>query len=158
PGFAVQNPSGFTVIGDISSPNDPIDGGVSAIGIQFHFGSGVLMKGHSGAAVFVNNRVVGFLPTAVLDNSEKTMGGVAHSTPIQSVVEVCNRLIPGLLAFHPPIRWPGGISGDCPILADRNEEFRIFVQMITGTSEKRVLLLQGDSGSGKTVLANELTD
>jgi hypothetical protein len=79
PGFAVQNPSGFTVIGDISSPNDPLPGGGAAIGIQFQFGSGVLMKGHSGAAVFVNNRAVGLLRTAFLDESEKTMG--ASSTP-----------------------------------------------------------------------------
>jgi hypothetical protein len=116
------------------------------------------MKGHSGAAVFVNNRVVGLLRTAFLDESEKTMGGIVHATPIQSVVEFCNRRIPGLLAFHPPVRWPRGISAESPILADRKEEFAIFVGMITGTSKKRVLLLQGESGSGKTVLANELAD
>lgn len=157
PGFGFQNPDGFTVIGDISSPNDPIAGS-TALGIQFQFGSGVLMKGHSGAAVFVNNRVVGLLRTAFLDESEKTMGGIVHATPIQQVVEFCNRLRAGLLGFHLPVRWPVGVSADSPILADRKEEFEIFVRMITGTSKKRVLLLQGESGSGKTVLANELTE
>jgi hypothetical protein len=116
------------------------------------------MKGHSGAAVFVNNRVVGLLRTAFLDESEKTMGGIVHATPIQSIVEFCNRLIPGLLALHPPVRWPRGVSAESPILADRKEEFAIFVGMITGTSKKRVLLLQGESGSGKTVLAKKLAD
>ena len=65
---------------------------------------------------------------------------------------------PGLLTFRPPILWPNGVSADSPILADRKEEFAIFRRMITGATKKRVLLLQGESGSGKTVLTNELTD
>ena len=157
-GFAIQKPSGFTVIGDIASLNDPMAGGGTAIGIQFRFGSGVLMKGHSGAAVFVNNRVVGLLRTAFLDDSKRTMGGIIHATSIQQVVAFCNRLRPGLLAFHPPILWPNPLPTQVRVLADRREEFEIFVRMITGQSKERVLLLRGESGSGKTVLANELME
>jgi len=157
-GFAIQKPSGFTVIGDIASLNDPMAGGVTAIGIQFQFGSGVLMKGHSGAAVFVNNRVVGLLRTAFLDDSKRTMGGIVHATSIQQVVAFCNRLKPGLLAYHSPIVWPAPLPTQGRILADRRAEFEIFTRMITGQSKERVLLLKGESGSGKTVLSNELME
>jgi hypothetical protein len=115
------------------------------------------MKGHSGAAVFVNDRVVGVLRTAFLDESQKTMGGIVHATPVPTIVEFCNRLVPGLLAFHSQVRWPVGVSTDRPIVADRKEEFEIFLGMITAATKKRVLFLQGESGSGKTLLASELT-
>jgi hypothetical protein len=156
PGFASQNPSGFTVIGNISSLNDPINGGDTAIGIQFRFGSGLLMKGHSGAPVFVNERVVALLRTAFLDEKEKTMGGIVHAISVARVVEFCNQRSPGLLAYHVPITWPGPSATHNRILADRKEEFEVFERMVTGQSNERVLLLKGESGYGKTDLADEL--
>lgn len=156
-GFAVQDPNGFTLIGEISSPNDPLpNGGGTAIGIQLAAGSGLLLKGHSGSALFVNNRVVGLLRTAFLDYSNKTAGGIVHATSIRAVVDHCNAIFPGMLAFHAPVIWPDSASAESPILADRKGEFETFTRMITGASKKRVMLLEGESGSGKTVLTNEL--
>lgn len=157
PGFAVQDPSGFTAIGQIASLNDPVrDTGVVAIGIQFQFGSGVLMKGHSGAPLFVNERVVGLLRTAFLDETEKTMGGIVHATPMRQVIDFCGRIRPGLLEPYSPVRWPTPLLSPSRILADRKEEFEAFERMVTGRRRQRVLLLEGKSGSGKTALRDEL--
>ncbi len=157
PGFAIQDPTGFDAIGKISGLNDPTDNGSTAIGVQFDFGSGVLMKGHSGAALFVRERVVGFLRTAFLDEQKKTMGGILHATSISHVMEHCNRLKPGLLVIDPPIQWPAPLPSHSRLLADRREEFEIFDRMVTGRCLERVLLLKGVSGSGKSVLMAELT-
>lgn len=158
PGFAIQEKTGFTAIGTVASPNDPLSDTVTAIGIQFQFGSGVLMKGHSGSALLVKNRVVGLLRTAFLDVAKKTMGGIVHATSMESVVDFCEKRRPGLLSFHPPIAWPQNGHAPKPILADRKQEFELFVRMITGQVPQRVLLLQGPSGTGKTILTSELAE
>lgn len=156
PGFALQKDTGFTVTGKISSLNDPVEAGVTAIGIQFDFGSGVLMKGHSGAPVIARGRAVGLLRTAFQDEADKTMGGIVHATSIQQVVAFCNRDHPGVLGYSSYVQWPAPLRTHSRILADRKEEFEVFEAMITGQRRERVLLLEGKSGSGKTVLANEL--
>jgi hypothetical protein len=156
PGFAVQRLAGFTATGHIASLNDPMPGGLAAIGIQFDFGSGVYMKGHSGSAVFVGSRVAGFLRTAFVDENERTMGGIVHATPLRDVVACCDRVKPGLLSFRPPIEWPEPGPAHVRILADRRAEFEIFEKMITGRSRERILLLSGESGSGKTLLTEKL--
>jgi hypothetical protein len=115
------------------------------------------MKGHSGDALFVRERVVGFLRTAFLDEQKKTMGGILHATPIRHVVEHCNRHRPGLLVIDAPIQWPAPLPSHSRLLADRREEFEIFDRMVTGQCLERVLLLKGLSGSGKSVLMAELT-
>ncbi len=159
PGFAIQDPAGFTASGKISSLNEPVENGGTAIGLQFDFGSGVLMKGHSGAPVLIYGRVVGLLRTAFLDEKKRTMGGMVQATSIARVVDYCNQRSPDLLAFHSPITWPRPASTqDTRILADRRGEFEIFERMITGQCRERILLLKGASDCGKTVLADELME
>lgn len=155
PGFAIEKPDGFTVIGRIASPNDPMGPNGTAISIQFNFGDGVLMKGHSGAPLFVNNRVVGLLRTAFLDDKEKTTGSIVFASPVARVIELCGQKCPGMIGYSSPVTWPAPTSNPHSI-ADRKEEFEIFERMITGQSKERILLLRGESGSGKTVLAEEL--
>jgi hypothetical protein len=156
PGFANQDPSGFTAIGEISSLNDPMPNGRAALGVQLKLGSGVVMKGHSGAPLFVRDRVVGLLRTAFLDDDERSSGGIVHATASQHIVEVCNRLSPDLLACRVSVRWPA-VAGPHPLLlADRKTEFELFQEMITGRTRERILLVQGPSGSGKSTLMREL--
>ena len=158
PGFACQETNGFTGIGRIASLNEPDEGGGSAIGLQFDFGSGILMKGHSGAPVLVDGRAVGLLRTAFLDPAEKTMGGLVQATAIRHVVECCNRLDNRLLRYHANISWPTAAPTRSPVMADRKQEFGEFVSMITGQTPKRVLLLKGGSGLGKTEIAEEFAE
>ncbi len=155
PGFASQEPNGFTGIGRIASLNEPVVGGASAIGLQFDFGSGILMKGHSGAPVLVDGRAVGLLRTAFLDSAEQTMGGLVQATAIRHVVERCNGHDSRLLRYHANITWPTAVPTRSPLIADRKPEFGEFVGMITGQSPKRILLLKGGSGLGKTEIAAE---
>ena len=157
PGFAVEDPLGFTAVGEIASLNDPMSMGGTALGVQLRLGSGVLMKGHSGAPLFVRNRVVGLLRTAFLDVNERSSGGIVHATASQHIVDICNRLTPNLLACRVSVSWPSVASPCSPLLvADRKVEFEYFQEMITGRTQKRILLVQGPSGCGKSTLMREL--
>ena len=155
PGFAMQDANGFTGIGKIASLNDPASSGGPIISLQFDFGTGLLMRGHSGAPVFVDGLVVGLLRTAFLDERKLTMGGIVQATSIRYVVECCRKQSPTLLTFRPGISWPSPKAEDKPVVADRKREFSDFERMITGQCEQRVLLLEGASGTGKTVIAEE---
>jgi hypothetical protein len=131
--------------------------GGTALGVQLKLGSGVRLKGHSGAPIFVRDRVVGLLRTAFLEDDQRSSGGIVHATAIQHIVEFCNRLSPGLLACRVSVRWPMVTNTRSPLLlADRKAEFELFQEMITGRSQERILLLQGESGSGKSTLMREL--
>ncbi len=155
PGFGIAKLTGFTAIGTVSSSNDPFEGGVTVIGLQFDSGSGLPVKGHSGAPVIVNGCVVGLLRTAFLDEQELSSGGIVHAVRIQQVVLACGDLLKS--AATGPIRWPALPSPSrAPVLADRKPEFELFQRMITGQSASRVLLLEGTTNSGKSVLSKEL--
>ncbi len=163
PGFAIEKPNGFAPMGKVASLNEPMKREAIALGLQFDFGGGVRMKGHSGAPVLVNGMVVGLLRTAFLDEAEKTIGGILHAARISDVIAHSGGLltcaaVSAMAALPPPaIRWPQSVPPErTPILANRKEEFQIFEEMITGQRRERVLLLQGTSDSGKTKLCNEL--
>jgi hypothetical protein len=160
PGFGLQKPTGFTVTGQVSSLNEPMDGGGAAIGVQFEFGSGVRMHGHSGAPLLVRGRVVGLLRTAFTDASEDlSAGGIVHSTAVQHVVDFCNRFVPGLLSCRATIRWASPAATQSPLLlADRRPEFELFQRMISGQSRERFVFLEGESGIGKSTLLDELAN
>ena len=54
------------------------------------------------------------------------------------------------------IPWPSPAPDYVWPLADRKDEFSLFERMITGQSSQRILLVQGMSNTGKTVLSAEL--
>jgi len=155
PGFGGQDPGGFSVTGSIASLNEPEETGGPVFGLQLDSGSGVLVEGHSGAPVIVDGRVVALLRTAYLDEYGGTKGGLIRATPIRHVVESCNNQNPGILRYNANIVWPQPNLAIAPIVADRKNEFHEFERMITGQSQKRVLLVEGGSGHGKSVLVEE---
>ncbi len=155
PGFALENPKGFTGNGQISSENEPGNTAGPVIGLLFDFGCGILMRGHSGAPVVVDGRVVGLLRTAYLDRQEKTLGGLVQATSIHHVLQCCQEHSPTLLRYRPDITWPAPNPHKAPVVADRKQEFQDFERMITGQSKQRVLLLQGTSGTGKSIVVEE---
>jgi hypothetical protein len=53
------------------------------------------------------------------------------------------------------IAWPAAADAFTRRLADRKDEFEIFVNMLSGRSAQRIFLIQGSSSSGKTVLLHE---
>ncbi|HEY6345751.1 MAG TPA: serine protease [Bryobacteraceae bacterium] len=157
PGFAIQKPSGFTVSGHVSSLNEPMPRKTTALGVQFHFGSGVRMRGHSGAPLLVRERAVGLLRTAFEDDVKVSAGGIVHATSIRDVVASCNVVASGLLSCRAVVQWPSlGPTESRLLLADRKAEFELFQRMITGKSTERILLLEGESGFGKSTLMDEL--
>jgi hypothetical protein len=149
-GFATQDPAGFTLTGKIASLNEPTQSGSPALGLQLDAGSGVQLKGHSGAPVISDRRVVALLRTAHLDGQDKSAGGLVQATSIRHVVECCNHHNPGLLRYHSNIRWPAPGGAALPVVADRKPEFRQFESIITGASAQRILLIKGESGVGKS--------
>ncbi len=155
PGFGLVEPIGFTAGGTITGLNDPSEEGGTVLRLQFDSGSGVPLKGHSGAPVIINGVVVGLLCTAFLDGAEKSVGGFVAASPIRHVVEFCNQYDRRLLQYKAAISWPTATPTVSPVMADRKQEFSEFVGMITGQSQKRILFLQGVSGFGKTRVAEE---
>jgi hypothetical protein len=151
-GFATQDPTGFTMIGRIGSVNEPSGIGHPTIGLQFEAGSGVKLKGHSGAPVIADGCVVGLLCSAHLNEEEETMGGIVQATYIRHVVDRCNEVFPFPFRYHANIRWPNTGQSKPLLVADRKPEFAAFEKMITGRSQPRVLLLKGESGTGKSLI------
>jgi len=95
PGFAIDNPKGFTIGGKITSLNEPMKLGAPALGLQIK-GDGLRLSGHSGSPVIVDGLVVGILRSALLDPNKKSVGGLVYATSIGNViknVEALSRLI-----------------------------------------------------------------
>ncbi len=56
----------------------------------------------------------------------------------------------------PKIHWPQALPTLQWQLADREEEYKLFASIIQGKEQRRILLLEGQSNSGKTALMTEL--
>ena len=62
---------------------------------------------------------------------------------------------PPLATLDTDLRWPGCLADYPWPLADRVEPFLLFQHLITRQRQEQIVLVQGSSGSGKTVLLTE---
>ncbi len=155
PGYGVTSLAGVEVLGQIVSLNEPDSGGLApALGLQL--APGIPMRGHSGAPVVANGAVVGLLRSAFLAEDEKTGSRIVRATPIQRVVDHCNKITPGLFSYRSDVAWPNPQTGYSMKIADRKAELSAFEQIITGRVSQRVLLLLGASGYSKSNIVSEL--
>ena len=103
--------------------------------------------------MFVDSNVVGILRSATM-RERSTVGGLVKALQIAHVARILELALPGPTGG---IRWPAPSPNHAPLLADRKPEFEAFERMITGKSnEQRLLLLQGTSAAGKSLLCASL--
>lgn len=117
----------------------------------------------SGAALFVLGGLIAFVRWLFKKAQSKLSNKSNESTPAN--INIHGSVVPRSTLNHKELQecvcasiilWPSPKPDYDWLLADRRSEFNLVERMITGQTQKRILLVKGPSAIGKTVFLNEL--
>lgn len=164
-GFPDANPrDGLAQIGTVTNATGTFEG-VTAFQLfsdQAAGGSGAPVKGASGGPVIVGGAVVGLLRASLMKEG-LNVAGTLYGCPVALVLDRSGDLLP----IPDPVRGLPGLpraplpaspfrflerftSQDAEIFAGRNREIRRMYEQVVAGNSASVLLLFGQSGSGKS--------
>ena len=131
--------------------------------LQAAAGDGAPVKGASGSPVLVDGALVGVLRFALMNERQEARAGTLYACPVPSIIEACEDLLPipdpcfGLpgLPRRPlpatPVRHLTWFTRtDAEIFFGRNREIRQLYDRVTSDDAAPVVLLYGQSGTGKS--------
>ena len=164
-GFPDANPrDGLAQIGTVTNAAGNFEG-IAAFQLfsdQAAGGGGAPVKGASGGPVIVDGAVVALLRASLMRDG-LNVAGTLYGCPIELVLERCGALLPipdpvrGLpgLPRHPlppaPFRFLERFtSRDAEIFFGRNREIRQLYDQVVSEGGASIVLLYGQSGSGKS--------